>query len=382
MTTVSMIHGTNKINDGSPFSPGSVTDGELNLQLISRQLDFIKQRAYNEGNIHSYNQLSKAQGKIYDAISSGLANLSPSSFFTGFWEPEIHSVAQAINKAIPRYMPAAGVMGLVGRKDFYIGTDPIIAPQNIADCEKYILGKYGQAIDYVRYSDCRKKVQKANDDAKILNDHLEDSAHKFIYEFVTPDQHAAWNIIDPALGFKINIHKSVGNELSAYTEISRDNLVLWMYNGVLANNAKSERLNFTAFTPQETIGYLIENPQMGLYDKDGHAIGCEILCLIGIAIIIAVSGGVAISMVQTIQGKQPTAFKDVVDLLKSTTSSAMGKDFTRVAATAGTILTGSGSSKTGNTTGNTTPVANNNSSLPNWVLPVVGGATALYFLSK
>ena len=392
MTRISMIHGIKQQSSptvtAQPFyNYAQMTSGELNLNLIKEQLNILSSAHPESKYLPSW---QKGIDLINDTIYKGVHGLGSISLFTGIFDSNLFPVAQAIRRAEKRILPASTLLATDQRNSVIQGIDPDLQlVDSKTFCGKYLASQYGQGVDYVAYDKCIRLVEDQNADKKLLNDKFEDSAHYILYEFVSNQQLRDWSQIDLDLVQKIFLHKSVTNSLSVRTLIDRDNLQLWLRNGVMRNNANAQKLDYTAYSPEETIALIMQHPELGLYNANGEPrIGEPItfaVC-IAIAIIIATCGAIAIDIIRTFQGKDPAVFKDLVGMLDFASGAANGKDFTKIASAAGSILTGSGSKTTGTNTSNTTPnPAPKNpatSTLPNWVIPVAAAGVALLVIKK
>lgn len=399
MTRISMIHGIKQQSyptvTAQPFyNYAQMTSGELNLNLIKEQLNILSSAHPESKYLPSW---QKGIDLINDTIYKGVHGLGSISLFTGIFDSNLFPVAQAIRRAEKRISPASTLLATDHRNSVISGIDPALQLEDFnVVCGKYLIdttGQYGQQgskVDYVKYNDCVKLVSDQNSDKQMLNDKFEDSAHYILYEFISDQQIKDFSQIDLSFVKKIFLHKSVTDGVSKRTLIDRDNLQMWLRNGVMRNNAQSKDLDFTALSPEDTIKVLSLNPTAGQYDEIKNKLGLfgldDFVVLVAIALIIAVSGGVAIDLIRTCQGKDPAVFKDVAGMLNVATSAAQGKDFAKIASAAGSILTGSGSKTTGTNTSNTTPnPAPKNpatSTLPNWVIPVAAAGVALLVIKK
>lgn len=90
----------------------------------------------------------------------------------------------------------------------------------------------------------------------MLNEHLEGSAHHLLYEYQENP-----NLATPTVAAKKVLHEGAVGALANITGISRQNIRLWLRNGVLRENAKR---GIGALQPEQTIPALAEAERQGI----------------------------------------------------------------------------------------------------------------------
>lgn len=147
-------------------------------------------------------------------------------------------------------------------------SDPLIP---LEDCGAYVNAAYGQN-NPAEVARCEAQ----NRYKRMLNEHLEDSAHHLLYEYVISP-----NAAPATVAAKKVLHTGVIDSLATITGLSRNNLRLWIRNGTLRNNAKR---GAGALQPEETIPALKQAVEQGVGGLPAAVI---------VAIISAISAAVA-----------------------------------------------------------------------------------------
>jgi len=237
-----------------------------------------------------------------------------------------------------------------------------------------------------------KDIQYKNELRSSLNNNLEKASHSPLYEFIVPSDYTKIKAVDAVLGDKIQRHRMFADFVSPQAGLERDNVRLWMRNGIKAQNGTSSQ-NIGALTPEDSILALASNPNLGYLNGAPHIGDFGISIAIAIAIIIIASIVPIIALIQVIQGKEPTALQ-YLSTLTNLAGVGMGKDF---AGAAGKIIlpngtgTGTGTGDTPCPTGFTKNAAGvcvpdvpapGKTDLPEWALPVGAAAAAYFLLSK
>lgn len=238
-----------EIPDRSQLVPGqnlidysAWTEGETRLALLAEQLNIIAS-FYPEDR-----EVQKARGVLIDTLHKGLHR---ASLPTGILSGKVGQVAREIKKARRMVNPANGER-LYGRKNG-IGAgigDPLIPME---DCE-LIMQEYYQTNNMATleaYKTCRKE----NEMKGLLNNHLEKSSHHLLYEFLTPKERS----ISPNVVAVKSLNHRIGTDLlSQSSQLSRENIRLWMRNGVMRHNALN---GLEPLPPEYSIDLLRSNPK-------------------------------------------------------------------------------------------------------------------------
>jgi len=404
MTRISTITGMvkrpyynpNAVSGNVPKQPtldyAALSSGELRLALIRRQLDILT-------TVHPDNtetsERRKAMTMIDNILHQGVHGLSS---LTGsfWWGGEAGRIASEIKKAVKRQYPASynHINSRVGgvHSAFELLSEN---PCNLQEIAQRMQGAPQSVID-AAYQTCLRDAQSNAADIRLkneirtaLNTDLEKSSHSPLYEFLTPEQFTKINNADAVLGSKISTHRSFANVVSSTSGLERDNIRLWMRNGVMATNAQDERLG--ALSPEETILGLANYPNVEIRNGQPH-IGFvfTLLSIVGVVSFIIAAGIVIIAIIQTLQKKEPTALQ-YLSSLTNIIGLGSGKDWAGAAGkillpngpTGGTGVTDCPTGFTKNETGVCVPIetTNDSSGLPAWALPV-GAAAAAYLILK
>ncbi len=245
MTKVSYIHG---VQDSSATPKGQaqrrfidfrdMTDGELRLSLIAEQFNIMAE-------YYGKDEYRAAEQRVLAAIKSGIHGHRSIGMIPG---PLGQAIAKEINRAKRMTRPAAGVRL---QRDIKSGIGAPLIP--LEDCDELL------EWDEDRYTGRPIQVQTAesracderNDNVRMLNQHLEPSAHHLLYEYV-----ANSGSIPATVAAKRVLHKNAISKLAELTKLERSNMRMWMRNGVLRNNIKH---GAPPFQPEASINLLREN---------------------------------------------------------------------------------------------------------------------------
>lgn len=227
MTKVSYIHGTpeqnrapQKVAQRRFVNFGNMTDGELRLALISEQLRI-------QAEYYGLDEYNAAANRLESALKAGIGStkLSPGAM--------PGKLAAAIDREIARARwmkrPAAGSFENRTTEGIH---GPLIP---LEDCDQYKIWddsrdpRYeGQQVQY----DTPESLAcySRNRSIRLLNNHLEGSAHHLLYEYLG-------NNVRNTVAAKRVLHQNAVSKLAEITELDRTNLRLWMRNGVMRANA-------------------------------------------------------------------------------------------------------------------------------------------------
>lgn len=262
-----------------------LTDGEFSLVLLMDQLDML------EGSYPEHSAIyQKGRNMIKDALYKGIH--SGNIIWHGILDTELATVARTIRDARNKRTPAGAI--LTGpRTSIKQGIDPFISRDAaihgddiipVPDCQMLLnnynqllqsanqsntsgsnpggtqwLGNgtnnygapssYGQgtpastqaAAALIEYNTCVKQQKMIAD----LNTYLEKSSHHLLYEYIL--NASGENGVVTA---KYVLHKNAVSAFADVTSLSRDNLRLWLRNGVMHNNATH---GMPPHTPEELI---------------------------------------------------------------------------------------------------------------------------------
>lgn len=358
MTKISYIHGIGGVPQDEWQDRGlnvpkksfidysKMTDGQLRLNLMNEQLSILssfypEEMQWKEG----YKQLS-------DYLSSGVNGRKIGDRYL------LPFLKKEINRAKWMNVKASRINGFIP----------------IEDCSKYenmmedVYGNITRNIKEPEYSQCLRDNKYKN----LLNEHLEESAHHLLYNYV-----ANRNLEPSIVSSKSLNHTLAIQSLASITGLSETNLKMWIRTGIIRSNVSH---GTTPMQPEKTI----ETMKIGIpyqnNSKVGEPISVTILALIKIigAITAAIAAASAL-----VNNMHPT------DQMKMQSASSyygfpsFGPEESDYADwnQPGNNGTGGGSdtSENGGTSGGDfIDTLTNPDNLP----LVLGGAAALYFISK
>lgn len=284
MTKVTYLHGipADEYKDrGKQVGPqpflnyGKMTVGETRLALAAEQAKILA-AYYPEDQ-----QFAIGAQELDNLLYRGLHN----SIYLGLSAPAF--VRRAVGQARGKTQPEGGGI-LEGRSG--VGSTPLI-PYD--DCARFMhdtsltFHQRTQAI-----SDCLGK----NREIEILNTHLEKSAHHLLYEYASASN------IPGIVTTKRVLHRNAVSKVGQLFEFDRPNLVLWLRNGVMRNNAIN---GAPPFQPEKTIDAL----------KPGAGIGEPITIAAVTAIVTAIIGaiGATVSLLQALKAARAQEIKSVAN---------------------------------------------------------------------
>lgn len=256
MTKVTYIHGIpeDELQDRAKEVPeqryidaGGMTSGELTLALLREQAQLLASYYPERGDIR------QAETLLTNVLNEGLHNIS---YIPGNDNPEIR---RAIYRAKRRNRPAVGI---ITRKRG-VGLGGLIPTVDCRDYMEMDRNEYGE-IEYFDTSASRE-CEARNREIQVLNQHLEPVSHHLLYEYLNQQ---APNIVTT----KSVLHRNAVSSLSELFDLDRDNMALWLRNGVMRNNAAN---GTEPYNPEITIRILAEEvPVMeartrGGADSDG-----------------------------------------------------------------------------------------------------------------
>lgn len=244
MTQISYIAGVrpDERKDRAALVPGqsyinytALTDGELRLTLLADQVNMLA--AYYPEN----KDLQKAKGILIDALYRGVHRSPlPGGLHTG----TLATVVKELRFARENTRPASGqIFGRVNGIGGGIG-DPLIP---LEECEVTEYDpELGQNVVWTN-----PQCVLMNEYKKILNDRWEKSSHYLLYEFIGDT-----NAVPATVTVKALAHKASKATVSQISLLSKDNLRLWLRNGVIRYNSLANGVG--PRHPEETIQMLKE----------------------------------------------------------------------------------------------------------------------------
>lgn len=226
MTSIAYIHGmpiderrdrSKQVRAQKFIDYSRMSEGEARLHLMRRQIQIFAD--YYSDNKDLRNGLVQLEDYLHDGIGM---KATPSRYLLPFVQREIDAA---------RRLQKAAISGIIP----------------IENCNQYDeMGEdpYGELVwmPTDESIDCAKR----NYYKKLINEHLEGSAHHLLYHYVlNPNQETA------TVASKKVWHDLAIEELHKITGLSRSNLKLWIRNGIIANNASKPELG--AWQPELTF---------------------------------------------------------------------------------------------------------------------------------
>ena len=263
MPQISYIHGvgTTARNIPAKKSPKPIinydlmTDGEFRLVLLDDQLRILQSYYGDQNGLHQ-----KGRNLIFQALSRKGLHQGQSKNFTGSIPSQLQSVAKEISLARQRTRPASTQINKIIRpggaaQSIGMVQNEVLVP--IEDCQaKFLDGRSAsQLLDAVRSPEFKECVRQAKLRI-ILNDHINNLSHQVIYEFIT-NPNAETQVVTT----KSVLHKIWLDQVSTTTGITRDNMRLWLRNGVMRQNVEH---GTEPWQPERTIDFIRKKGQEGI----------------------------------------------------------------------------------------------------------------------
>lgn len=232
IVAVSGINGTTAVPQKNYIDTFNFSEGEITAVLLYEQLNII-------GSQQPSPEIEDYKAAIQDALFKGLNSADGVKIISRIKNPELRSVLARATKQTRTNNPARNNIGI---------SDPLIP---IQDCSIYLNSAYGQNNPQA-FADCENQ----NRYKRMLNEHLEGSAHHLLYEYTQNP-----NSKPPTVATKTVLHRGTIDSLASITKISRQNISLWLRNGVLRNNANR---GIGVLQPEDTIPALQQAQQQGI----------------------------------------------------------------------------------------------------------------------
>lgn len=270
-----------KVPDQNFINYTALTEGELNLALLNEQLNILS-NYYPE-----IKDFSAGKTMIDNALYKGIHGAPPAF---GILSPELQKVAKAITKARKKTSAATGRY-IFGRKSSKMGgvEDPLV-PLN--ECWKILENVEPNDPNWGSAQAAYKACQDDNKYRPILNTHLEKSSHHLLYEFTKAQE---LSVYPTQVVVKATLHKAGTSTLHKVTNLSSENIRLWMRNGIMRTNAKK---GTEPYQPEQTIQILAENA--------GEGIGVlPIAVIVAIITAIAAAATAAAQLISSIKSSNP-----------------------------------------------------------------------------
>lgn len=330
MTKISYIHGIKAeempqraalLSERSFIDYPSMTDGEMYLTLLADRYKMLSEY-YPE--VKNY---TRAKEMLVDALYKGVHSgqlAGKSTFLPGDLVP----VAQAIGRARLRTAPAGKNIQLKGRTSINGGINDPLVP--LADCEdlleiaSIITTPEGSEVIYTADSlEAQYQCILQNQYREILNEHLENSSHHMLYDFMSQVEA---NLSPGIVSTKWVLHRGGRNTLADTSDIKQYLIQEWMRNGIMRRNAEE---GGGPASPEESIEALKEYPNRSFEEYYNPGIGGFFAILIPVLTALASAIGAAAALVQQIKQKdsQKAYMWDSIQGIGTPAFSADGPDW-------------------------------------------------------
>jgi len=236
MTKISYIHGIpqNESKDRAKGVPKKsfidytkMTDGQLRLNLIGEQLGIL------HGFYPDIKEWGEAHNQLNDYLQSGVNGREISQ------RNLLPFIKKEINRAKWMNVSASGVNGLI----------PTV------DCEQFVVMEEDVYNNVTRVETAAYlKCEKDNKYKKLLNEHLEESAHHLLYKFLPSFSNEPAIVVTKGHGHRLAIE-----QLAKITGLGKENITLWIRNGVMRSNSVQ---GAQPFQPESTIDILKGKPNI------------------------------------------------------------------------------------------------------------------------
>lgn len=234
-------YGTRTVPKKRQINYTYLSEGELRLELLRDRMEILE-KYYPES--PEYKQYRKA---FEESLKGGLHSEGKSLSGIGF-TPALSIVQQAKRMTQPAVNLRGGWFGLGSPAD---------------DCRQEKNAVMDAQMRFMRAAFWNKKKRQKELDAalaeletctgilqmqQVLNAQLEDSGHHLLYHFVK-NANSVPNVVSAK---SVNHRVAVGN-FARVSGLSMENVVEWITNGIMRNNAKR---GVEPFTPDQTIEIL------------------------------------------------------------------------------------------------------------------------------
>jgi len=316
MTKVTYIHGVpqnewadrgKEVRKRPYINYGAMTVGETRLSLILEQTKILR-AFYPESK-----ELAEAENLLYSALGNGLHALR---YLPG---NNVPWARKAIQRAIPLTKPAAG--HVAGRRSLETGVRGLIP---FEDCQQYMREEndpYAQ-YDSISYHDTTESLacQERNKEVGLLNQHLEPSSHHLLYEYLKNP-----NTAPGIVAAKTVSHRNAVSGLSSLMDFNRDNMALWLRNGIMRNNATN---GTQPFQPEKTIDILrTESPGYNPAQAGTSVSGPFLVALPIILKAIAAAIGATVALVSSLKAAKAQQLRNTAQGIGSLTFGPQADDW-------------------------------------------------------
>lgn len=245
MTKISYIHGIGQRKDlpkavaqARAINYQRMTRGEMRLALMAEQLNIL-------GSWYGDEEFKKGEQKLINTLRRGLHGATDPGSIGANTNPVMQMVAREIKKARQLRNPAASVLV----RSISTGINDPLVPMK--DCSKVFDEAMKLDLPTVeKYKNAARLVDECvrqNNESKLINENLESGAHHLLYEFLTGTQGST------RAQTKSVLHRNAISSLADITHLDRDNLRLWIRNGVMRKNTE---FGADPLQPEQTISVL------------------------------------------------------------------------------------------------------------------------------
>lgn len=244
MSRTTYIHGIpqNEYADRSKFVPqqrvinyGKLTVGETRIALAAEQARILA------GFYPDMPEFLKGAEALENILHGGLHQ----GLHLALGTPDF--VRRAIGQSRGKTAPEGGAMwsGIQGRAG--IGESPLIPYDDCDAMMTKIPNYYSQIPDDYTLEDNANSMacRSRNGEIVTMNKYLEPSAHHILYEYLQNVNEQPTQVITKSV-----LHRNGVSAISRTFSFDRENLALWLRNGVMRNNTKQ---GIAPLQPEETI---------------------------------------------------------------------------------------------------------------------------------
>lgn len=227
MTKVSYIHGIGNTSQHIPkklarkriIDFGEMTEGELRLSLMSEQLNILAE-------YYGDDELNALEQRVTAAIGSGIHGPHDIRLISG---KRGQFIAREISKA--RRLTKAAIRNNTIQRNFSNGINGLVPLEDCDDLREWIDDRYGLNSGAWAETQESTACRERNESLRLLNNYLEGSAHHLLYEYLGTTS-------APTPATKKVLHRNAISKLAELTGVSRENLRLWLRNGVMRKNVE------------------------------------------------------------------------------------------------------------------------------------------------
>jgi hypothetical protein len=245
----------------------------MKLALLREQLEILAAFYPEE------KEFAKGLNMVDNALYKGIHG-APNAW--SVLTPQLERVAGAIARAKANTRPANNFAILGRQRNSLGGVNNALVPME--DCNAIVNDPYliPGSVAAEQAAERYRLCMEDNKYRPLLNTHLEKSSHHLLYEYITALQA---NTSPGTVTVKSTLHKAGTSTFHRVTKLDRDNIRLWMRNGIMRNNAKN---GLEPLTPEASIALLRDNA-----NESEAGIGEPLTFAAGVVLVIKLLGAIA-----------------------------------------------------------------------------------------